>query len=163
MIDLKDAIRGAPEAAFWPAVASIISYTNSPSASGLLIMFILSFTGAMTYVTMRRVKSVFEEIQETSIPRPRRRGNRHSSNNAGTLEILEEVYDTVFLLMPGPLWVRFFIAFCILVDVLGLLGYSHKFLSKIIFESATSEIFVFFAALPIVYVFVIVSVFIWKL
>lgn len=53
MIALSDAVRGTPEAAFWPTVASVIFYSNSPTTLNLITLIIMMIAGSMTYVTMR--------------------------------------------------------------------------------------------------------------
>ena len=159
MIGLKDAVRGAPVAALWPAAASVMVYSDSPTVANTLILITMTFAGSMTYTTMRQVKGLFDEVKT----RPTRRSRRGSGQQKSKLELMNEVHELTIGLMPDSRKVMLFIAFCILVDVAGLLAFLSIFIYQVFVIPDPGTAITGITLLPIAYLFVIISILIWNI
>ena len=161
MIALSDAVRGTPEAAFWPTVASVIFYSNSPTNLNLIILIIMMIAGSMTYVTMRQVKTVFDNVADAS--KKRRRNRRDKGNNKDKIELIVDIFEKSMDLLPSSITVQISIALLIFTDIAGLFGFLYLLASEVLLTPDPNITLSIFTLLPVVYMFVICCVLIWNL
>ena len=160
MIGIKEAVRGAPVAAFWPTFASVIVYSESSTLLNLAILAVMTFAGAMTYTTMRQVKSLFEQAQGNT--RRNRRGRRNRGPETW-LEYVKKVKDDTLDFMPESQNMKLFIVLWILIDAIGLIGLFATFADRAFIQSSLGATMTGFTLLPVAYLFVILSVLIWRM
>lgn len=159
MIGLKDAVKGAPVAAFWPAAACVVLYSEAPTSLNLAFLIMTAFFGSVTYTTMRQVKILFEEARnKTSRPRGRGRSSKQKSRS----DYITELTKTTLELMPASKKIRFFIASCILADVLALITLFVIFSHRVVVGENITVGFTGLTMLPTTYVLVIISILIWN-
>lgn len=145
--------------AFWPTAAAILVYSEVPSNTNLAALLVLMFTSSMMYLTLRHVKTAIEGgKKKTSV----RRNVSRSSKELLSRKFLFDISDNILNFLPDNTTPYRIVAFCILVNFFGGVGYFWVFANRVISSSDPNAATVGLTALPVLYGFAVVSTFIWN-
>lgn len=157
-LGIEAAARGAPEMAFWPAAVSIIVYGQSPSLLNGFISIIFIIAGAMTYLSLRQIQSIYEGVSERSSIR-----QSVSRDDTSLLDgLIADASKTVTSVLPGHKLVFYFVIGCWLVDLIGCAMYFVNLANRIINATNPETALVALISLPILYSSVVFSVLVWN-
>lgn len=159
-IGMQAAAQGRAEMAFWPAAATGFIYANRGGDINLALLIVLAFTGAMTYITLKQIESVYERSKNVSqVKSQARREGISSPVIERVMETVEGIFNllpnrtTSFVVVFGSLFINFTGGLYLLTAIGGtVIGSPDP-------HPASVGLFI----LPILYIFVLVSTIIWHI
>lgn len=158
-IGFEAAAKGAPQMAFWPTAVMIVNYPASPSPTYSAALLLVVFGGSMTYLGMRNVKSVLEDLQNKSATR---RSVGRTDDSLSKMRYFRDLVEITRGYLPANDYSFVLAALLILLNI-GAGGYILiTLISQILTAGASNPVQVGLTALPVVYGFVIVSILIWN-
>jgi hypothetical protein len=158
-IGFQAAAKGAPEMSFWPTAVAILTYPSSPSFVYSVFLLVIMFGGSMTYLGMRNVKSMLDDLQGKTSTRQRVGRNDESLLRRRKIRDLAEfTRDTLPNNSVAFIIALILVGFNILAGAFFLFDLLIRSPEAIGSKPAIRAA----VALPIVYFFVLCSIIIWN-
>lgn len=159
-ISIKDAAKGAPEMGFWPAAASILIYSRSPSHLHLGLLLVLLFAGSITSLAIRRGRLLLEQYDQQDFSDEEiDRNAKVEAKSDGSIDVL----DFGLLILPEGAVSYWIVAIMFLLNtVAGMLLFGVLLHSMIISNNPNPAV-VGLTVLPLVWICVVLSIVIWNI
>lgn len=154
-IGFEAAAEGRPEMAFWPVTAFAILYIDVVWWVSIPALIVLGLAGAMSYQILRQMRRAITNAR--NVNRRRNRVSRRRSVREHLTTMTEQITDMLpnsnktFIIFVGGVMLDFFAGLVLLF----ILGY------QILVQSASDVVTIGLFILPILYLFTVVSVFLW--
>lgn len=145
--------------AFWPSVVMAILYLPSSDILQYLLVGTAIFSGSLMYIALRQVKNAIQSGRNTAKKKQR---VRRDSRSIFQLEVIREATDQVLSIFPGSTIVKTIFSGGILLNAMLFIWYFVK-LGRMVASSPELQVTLrILFLLPVVYVFIFISVLIWK-
>lgn len=156
---MKAAAEGKAEMAFWPVAVIAFLHANSGQVVTLVLMFIFGVSGALSYIFLRNIEAAVDEGK--SISETMDRVSR-TKNQPWTLEWCRSAMDIFFTLTPDNRYSTAFVFVGVATNIFGGLVIFSKLTIRLVGGGSPNVAEIGLFLLPLLYAFVILSVFIWQ-